>query len=99
MKEFYFIVGYIVIALITYFILVYKDLEIDYRHEVYNSGDADSPSNVAIATFWPLALVMFVCIFPFWACYKLAFKLKEKLNPREMNPNSLNKNKSCSSCG
>ena len=95
MKEFYFIVGYIVIALITYFILVYKDLEIDYRHEVYNSGDADSPSNVAIAIFWPFALAMFICIFPFWACYKLAFKLKEKLNPREMNPNSLNKNKSC----
>ena len=99
MKEFYFIVGYIVIALITYFILVYKDLSIDSCHEVYNSGDADSPSNVAIAVFWPFALAMFVCIFPFWACYKLAFKLKEKLNPREVKPNSLNKNKTYQSCG
>ena len=96
MKEFYFIGGYIVIALITYFILVYKDLERDYSHKVYNSGDADSPINAAIAIFWPLALVMFVCIFPFWACYNLAFKLKEKLNPRELNPNSLNKkNNNC----
>lgn len=99
MKELYFIVGYIIIVLVTYFILVYKDLEIDYSHKAYNKGDADSGSNVAIAIFWPFVLVVFVSIFPFWGCYKLAFKLKEKLNPREIKPNSLNKNKTYQSCG
>ena len=99
MNNVFIIVGYILIALITYIVLVYKELKIDSCHEVYNSGDADNPCNVAIAIFWPLAVVVFVFIFPFWACYKLAFKLKEKLNPREMKPNSLNKNKSCSPCG
>ena len=99
MNNVFIIVGYIIVALIVYFILVYKDLSIDCCHEVYNSGDADNPVNAMVAIFWPISIAVIVCVFPFWGCYKLAFKLKEKLNPREMKPNSLNKNKSCSSCG
>lgn len=92
MNNVFIIVGYIIVALIAFFILVYKDLGIDRYHEVYNRGDADNPVNAIIAIFWPLSIAFVVCVFPFWGCYKLAFKLKEKLNPREMKPNSLNKN-------
>ena len=99
MNNVFIIVGYIIVALVVYFILVYKDLEVDCCHEVYNCGDADNPVNAMIAIFWPITIVVFVCVFPFWGCYKLAFKLKEKLNPREMKPNSLNKNKTYQSCG
>ena len=99
MNNVFIIVGYIIVALIIYFILVYKDLSIDSCHKVYNSSAADSPINAMIAICWPVSIAVVVCVFPFFACYRLAFKLKEKLNPMEMKPNSLNKNKTYQSCG
>ncbi len=99
MNNVFVFAGYMVVALIVYIALVYKNLGIDSCHEVYNSGDADNPANVIIAIFWPISMAVVACVFPFWGCYKLAFKLKEKLNPREMKPNSLNKNKTYQSCG
>ena len=95
MSKIYFVIGYIVIAFIVYTVLVYIELGIGDNRKVYNKGDADSPINAIIAIFWPISIAVIVCVFPFWGCYKLAFKLKEKFNPEEINPNSLNKNKSC----
>ena len=99
MNNVFIFVGYIIVALIIYFILVYNDLSIDSSHNVYNSSAADTPIIAMVALFWPASIAVLVCVFPFWVCYKLAFKLKEKLNPIEMNPNSLNKNKTYQSCG
>lgn len=95
MSKIYFIIGYIVIAFIVYTVLVYIELGVRNNREVYNKGDADSPLNAIAAALWPFVGVMAAAVLPFWACYKLAFKLKEKFNPEEINPNSLNKNKSC----
>ena len=97
MMKICFIIGYIIIALIFYVVLVYDDLGIDSSHKAYNKGGADGSENIGVAVFWPIALAILVCVLPFYGCYKLAFKLKEKLNPREINPIDLNK-KSDSCC-